>query len=129
MAGELPDQVERLRRSARTRRLAARSIRYLAVGAVAILAVAGLRAAVAPAEPASSPTPPSTADPAAESYALRLARAYLSYDAARPGARERELAELLPEELAPDGGFVPRRGSRDVLWAELAESAPLGGGG
>lgn len=128
MGAELPERVERLRRSARTRRLAARSVRYLAIGAIAILTVAGLRAAVAPAEPPPSPTPPSTEDPAAESYALRLARAYLSYDAARPGARERELAGLLPEELGPDGGFVPRRGSRDVLWAEIAESAPLGAG-
>lgn len=127
MAAELPDRVERLRRSARTRRLSARSVRYLLLVAVAILALAGVRAILAPTEPVS-PAPAATADPAAESYALRLARAYLSYDAARPRARERELAGLLPEELAPDAGFAPRGGSRQVLWAEIAGSEPQAGG-
>ena len=66
MAAELPDRVERLRRSARTRRLSARSVRYLLLVAVAILALAGVRAILAPTEPVS-PAPAATADPAAES--------------------------------------------------------------
>jgi hypothetical protein len=110
------------------RRLAARSPRYVVLGAVAIMAALGLREIVAPGEAAPVVAQTMSSDPASESYALRLARAYLSYDAANPERRERELAQLLPDELAPNGGFVPRRGSRRVLWAQVAESAPVGRG-
>lgn len=117
-----------MRRSARTRRLVARGSRYLLLSAVGIVAAVGVREMVAPREAAPAAAPLAPADRGAESYALRLARAYLTYDAARPQRRDRVLEPLLPEEFAPDGGFIARRGSRSVLWAEIAASASVAGG-
>ena len=60
---------------------------------------------------------------------MQFARAYLSYDAAKPERRERALAAFLPSSLDPDGGFTPARGSQSVLWAEVASNQPALAGG
>ena len=54
-------------------------------------------------------------DNAAQDFAQRFARAYLTYDAARPGRRERMLRPLVPEDFDPGAGVTPR-GHQEVLW-------------
>jgi hypothetical protein len=107
-----------------------RAPRYLFIGALAITSLVGLRELVAPARP-TAPDPPSavTVDQAADDFAVQFARAYLSYDARRPGLRERALRPFLPEDLDVDAGFVPRSGSEAVLWAQVAQNQAAAGGG
>jgi Conjugative transposon protein TcpC len=71
----------------------------------------------------------SSDDVSVEEFACEFARAYLSYDASRPGIRERALAPFVGEALSEGGGFSPRSGSRDVEWVEVAsDQAALTGG-
>lgn len=86
-----------------------------------ITSLVGMRAILAPADAAPLAGVEPVRDYEAEAYAVELARAYLSYDAARPELRVRRLRGLVPDELAPDAGFLPGRGARQVLWAEVAE--------
>lgn len=122
-------RVERLTRSARARRLAARAPRYLFVCFLAVTCVVGVREILVPDRAPLAPTPPVGVDHAAHDLALRFARAYLAHDAARPDARERALSPLVPRDLGPDAGFLGERGRRDVLWAHVAASEPTPGGG
>lgn len=116
-------RVETMRRSARLQRLRARAPRWLFVCAMAITSLVGLREIVVP-EQAPSPPPSFAAgvDRPGEDFALQFARAYLSYDAARPEARERALRPFLTDDLELDAGFVARSGQRRVLWAQVAQS-------
>ena len=118
-----------LRRAARAERLRALAPRYLFAAAVAVLALVGLRELVAPAP--SVPAADSTAavDHAAADFAQRFARAYLTYDVAHPGARERGLRTLVPEELGSDAGLAPARGSQRVVWTEVAQNQEALAGG
>lgn len=121
LTDQISEPVALLRRSARARRAWARAPRYLLAGFLVITSLAGVRTILAPADAAPPPGAEPVRDYEAEAYAVELARAYLTYDAARPELRERRLRGLVPDELAPDAGFLPRRGARQVLWAEVAD--------
>ena len=116
-------------RSARRARLAALAPRHLATAALLTLCALGLRAILLPPAPAAAPSPPPPrADAPSEDFALQFARAYLAYDAARPGARTRALRPFAAG-LPAGAGFTPAAGSRRVQWAEVASDQPALAGG
>jgi Conjugative transposon protein TcpC len=123
-------RVEELCRSVRRSRLAARAPRHLASAALLVLVAIGLRAILAAPSPAGAMARPAAgADAPSEDLALRFARAYLTYDAADPSAREQALAPYLGAGLSAGAGFDASRGSRRVLWEDVAsEQAALQGG-
>jgi conjugative transposon protein TcpC len=121
--------VTRYRLDARWARWRSRLPRFALMGVVLILSLVGLRDLIAPAEPVRASRGHPAVDPAADDFALQFARAYLSYDAAKPERRERALAAFLPSSLDPDGGFTPAAGSQSVLWAEVASNQPALAGG
>lgn len=128
-AASITERVPQARTGARSARLRARLPRYAATAVALILMLAGLRAIVAAPEAAAPSAPAATRDPAAEDFALQFARAYLSFDAARPDQHERALAPFLPHDLDPDAGLIPASGSQQVIWAEVASNqAALAGG-
>lgn len=127
-ATTLRDRVQVVSRSAGLERLRARAPRYLFVALVVVLSLIGLRELISPSESAPARASGPAVDHAAEDFAQRFTRAYLSYDAARPGARERALAGLVPEDLEVDAGLVPR-GSQDVLWTQIAQNQEAIAGG
>jgi hypothetical protein len=116
--------------SVRRARLGALAPRHLATAVLLVFLTLGVRAtffppsAVAPTSPA-----PASADAPSEDFALQFARAYLSFDAADPAARERALAPFLSADLAAGAGFTPASGSREVSWAEVASDQPALAGG
>jgi hypothetical protein len=117
-------------RSARADRWRARVPRYLATAVLVVFLVIGIRAVFLPGHSSRSALPaPAEADPAAEDFALEFARAYLSYDAADPGARGQSLAPFVPHGLDPDAGFASARGSQQVDWIQVASSQPALAGG
>jgi hypothetical protein len=114
---------------ARAARLRAIAPRYLAIAALLVLLGLGLRGLIwAPGTP-HRPPPTTGADAPSEDFALQFARAYLDYDAERPGAHTRALAPFLSAGLQRDGGFFAESGVQRVLWAEVAsdQAALLGG--
>lgn len=116
--------------SMRRSRFAANGPRYLATAALFVFFALGVRATFfssAAAAPAAASAP--TADAPTEDFALQFARAYLSYDAARPGERNRALAPFLSGQLSSGGGFTAASGSQRVLWAEVASDQPALAGG
>jgi hypothetical protein len=118
----LRQRVESVRRSARAERFRARAPRIAFWAVVAILAVGGLKQIVAPASGAGGAEQEAgLVDHAAEELAQRFARAYLSYDVARPAQRERALAELVPSDFDAGGGYLPLRGSRQVISTSVAQ--------
>jgi hypothetical protein len=110
-------------------RLRAAAPRYLAAGAVLLFVALGLHALLWPPTSPTPPGPPAPADAPSEDFALQFARAYLGYDASRPGLRARALAAFTPQGLESGAGFFAASGSRRVLWAEVASDQPalLGG--
>ena len=108
----------------RAERLRAAAPRYLATAALGVLVLVGLRALLWPAQPPPPAPPPATADAPSEDFALRFARAYLTYDAARPALRARALAPFLPASIDREAGFFAASGSQRVLWAEVASDQP-----
>jgi hypothetical protein len=103
--------------------------RYL----LSALAVAGLAAsarfAIDPPRPAmprvaaSGPAPP---DLAAESFAVRFARGYLTWNAAEPQAHETALAPFVGSGIDPDAGLQPpSSGAQRVEWAEVVQEREL----
>jgi hypothetical protein len=116
--------------SVRRARLSALAPRHLATAVLLVFLALGVRAAFFPSSAAAPPPPaPAGADAPSEDFALQFARAYLSYDATDPAARERALAPYLPEGLAAGAGFTASAGSRRVLWAEVASDQPALVGG
>jgi hypothetical protein len=113
-------------RAARLRALAGR---YLLAAALLLLVVLGLRSLFLTPAAAESQPRPAEADAPSLDFALQFARAYLSYDASRPGRRARALAPFIPQGMDRDAGFVPARGSRRVLWAQVASDQPALAGG
>jgi conjugative transposon protein TcpC len=113
----------------RRARIAARAPRYLVLVTVVVLALLGLRDLVRPPHTGSPPRAGARVDRPSEDFALQFVRAYLTYDATRPGARERALAPFLPEGFDPDAGFAPTSGSQAVEWAEVASDQPSVAGG
>lgn len=124
-------RLDRLRRSAGYGRLRARAPRYAFLAMAAILCLAGIRSIVAP--PGSAPSalqqgPP--VDYAEQSFATAFARSYLTYNSARPEAREAALAEFASSGFELGAGFSPpQSGSQQVQWADVAQvQRPLAGG-
>jgi hypothetical protein len=120
-----------IRSSARYGRLRARAPRYAFFAFVALMCVAGIRATLAPSGSSTvvpSPGPP--LDYAEQDFALQFARAYLTYDGARPETRERALAPFASSGLEIGAGFSPpQSGTQNVRWAEVAQAQrPLAGG-
>ncbi|MGN6274699.1 MAG: conjugal transfer protein [Solirubrobacterales bacterium] len=100
-------------------------------GLVVILSVAGLRASLAPSQgssPVSANGP--KIDYAEQNFAEEFARAYLSYDAVAPAAREEALASFTGSSVEAGAGFTPpSSGSQAVTWAQVAQvQHPLAGG-
>jgi hypothetical protein len=120
-----PPRVEELRRRVRRSRLAARAPRHLASIAFVVLACLGLRTLfLTPSPAATSVAAPPGADAPSEDLALRFARAYLTFDAADPAAREEALAPYIPRDLSAGAGFSAQGGSRHVLWEDVASDQP-----
>ncbi len=129
-AGPWGGRVEAVRRSARRSRLAARAPRHLALAVLLVLLALGVREVFSPGEAAPAQAAPrAAADAPSEDLALRFARAYLTYDAADPAAREEALAPYLPDGVDADAGFTATHGSRRVLWEDVAsDQTALAGG-
>jgi hypothetical protein len=111
-------------RSLRAERLRALAPRLVFGVTLGILALAGLRAAVmGPPAPAAAPRVAAVPDQGAQGLAEGFARAYLSWDASHPEARERALRPFLSDSLETDGGLAPASGTqRSVSWtAAVAE--------
>ncbi len=109
--------------SLRAARLRALLPRFLALAVLAVLLALGLRSLLSPPGAAIA-RPRSGADAPSQDFALQFARAYLTYDAARPGARARALAPYLPAGLEAGAGFTAAAGAQRVLWAEVASDQP-----
>jgi hypothetical protein len=126
-------QVNRVRsawQSAHRRRLAAAMPRYLATAVLCVFLVLGVKACFFGARGADAAAPPVTgADAPSEDYALQFARAYLSYDAKRPGLRVRALAPFLAEGLEAAAGAYATSGAQRVRWAQVASDQPALAGG
>lgn len=119
------------RTSARIGRLKVRLPRYLFSALAVILSVAGLRATLAPTNSSSTVSSGGPRiDYAEQNFALEFARAYLSYDAGNPAAREEAIAVLTGSSVEAGAGFTPpTSGSQDVTWTQVAQvQHPLVGG-
>ena len=116
--------------SVRRSRLGAAAPRYLATAALLVFCALGLRASFWPQQPAPAVLAAAAgADAPSRDFALQFARAYLTYDAARPGARARALAPFVPEGLDAGAGFFAASGAQRVLWAQVAsDQRALAGG-
>lgn len=122
-------RVAREQVNARWVRWRSRIPRFAVMGVVVILSLIGLRELVAPDAAPRGGGEDAAVHAAAEDFALQFARAYLTYDAAKPEAREAALAAFMPSHLDPDGGFIPGKGERGVLWAEVASNQKALAGG
>jgi hypothetical protein len=86
-----------------------------------VLVALGLRALLtSPSTPSATAAAPISAGAPSEDLALHFARAYLTYDASDPEAREEALAPYLPEGDGAGGGLTASAGSRKVLWEDVA---------
>ena len=105
--------------------------RYL----LSAVAVAGLAASARfaidpprPQAPRVAAHIPAAPDLAAEGFAVRFARGYLTWNAAEPQAHEDSLAPFGGSGVEPDAGLqTPANGEQRVEWAEVVqerESAP-----
>jgi Conjugative transposon protein TcpC len=121
MSSSTAPRVEELRRGVRRSRLLARWPRHLAGLALLVLVAIGLRTLLMPpASPATEARASASTDAPSEDLALHFARAYLTFDAADPRAREEALAPYLPEGDGAAAGFSASAGSRKVLWEDVA---------
>jgi hypothetical protein len=104
--------------------------RYLATGALCVFFGLGVKACFVGAPNSETVSPPAAdADAPSQDFALQFARAYLTYDAQRPGLRTRALAPFLPEGLEAAAGAYAASGSQRVRWAEVAsDQTALAGG-
>jgi hypothetical protein len=105
------------------------AVRYLALAVLALLLLLGLRALFYSPASVSVASPAPLADAPSRDFALQFARAYLSYDAARPAARSRALSPYLSDAVDADAGYFAAGGSQRVLWAQVASDqlALIGG--
>ncbi|HET7054198.1 MAG TPA: hypothetical protein VFI09_09835 [Solirubrobacterales bacterium] len=116
-------------RDVRGARLRAAAPRHLALAALALLVALGLKGLLWPPALAAPPRPAAAADAPSEDFALQFARAYLTYDAARPQARAHALAPFLSGGLDSGAGFFAADGAQRVGWAEVASDQPALAGG
>lgn len=107
-------------------RWAARAPRLVALALAAVLGAAGLRAALAPPDsPRLVIRHQAGGGLAAQGFAQSFARAYLSWDARRPGERERRLAGMVSTALDPGAGYAPpESGSERVRWTAAVGDQP-----
>jgi hypothetical protein len=86
-----------------------------------VLIALGLRTLlVSPSTPSATVATKTSIDAPSEDLALHFARAYLTYDAADPEAREEALAPYLPKADGAGAGFSDAAGSRRVVWEDVA---------
>lgn len=121
------ERVQVVRRSARWEHVRSRGPRYLFVATTVVMSLIGARELISPGG-SGSRSRSFVLDHASEEFAQRFARAYLSYDAARPAARERALRGLVPDNQAIDADLTPR-GSQQVLWTAVAQNQEAIAGG
>ncbi len=129
-ASPFPERARTGWQSLRRARHSARAPRYLATCVLLVFLALGARAAffAPPAATLLAPSRPA-ADAPGEDFALQFARAYLSYDAARPGERARALAPYLGDRLSEGAGLQPPHGTQSVEWIEVAsDQLALAGG-
>jgi hypothetical protein len=110
-------------------RLRSAAPRYLAIAVLLLLLTLGLRSLFYSPTPASIAPPTPVADAPSCDFALQFARAYLTYDAARPAARSRALAPYISDAVDADAGYFAPGGIQRVLWAEVASDQPALAGG
>jgi hypothetical protein len=125
-----PERAREGWQSVRRARHSARAPRYLATAVLLVFLALGVCAAFFRPAAATllAPSRPS-ADAPSEDFALQFARAYLSYDAARPGERARALAPYLGNRLSEGAGLQPLHGTQSVEWIEVAsDQRALAGG-
>ncbi len=110
-------------------RLAREWHRYLLSAAAVAGLVASARFAIDPPRP---PAPalaahiPAAPDLAAEGFAVRFARSYLTWNAAEPQAREDALAPFVGSGIDPDAGLQPPvSGAQRVESAEVVQEREL----
>jgi len=117
------DRAAGLWMSARYGRARARIPRVLFVAFVVVMSLAGIRSIVAPTHPtAGDGTKAEQADYAAQNFAAEFARAYLTFDGARPERRESRLSRFLPSTLNADAGLSPAVSeAQRVTWTGIAQ--------
>ena len=133
MAGVLQAGVDELSgraqsgwQSVRRARYGAAAPRYLATAILFGFFALGLRTAFFPAAVAAPAAPVSRGvDAPSEDFALQFARAYLSYDAAHPGARARALAPFTSDQLTSGAGFTPAAGAQRVNAGSHPDQNPV----
>lgn len=103
--------------------------RYLFIAVLGLLVVLGLRSLFHSPEASGIERSAALADAPSRAFALAFARAYLTYDAARSGARGRALAPYLSSAVDADAGYFASKGTQRVLWAEIASDQPALAGG
>lgn len=116
-------------RGLRGARLRALAPRYLATAALGVLVALGARTLLWPQRTSPPARRAAAADAPSEDFALQFARAYLTYDAARPQVRARALSPFLPTGLDSGAGFFAASGAQRVRWAEVASDQPALAGG
>ncbi len=126
----LGTRVQELRRSARLVRLRARAPRYLLAFTAVVLSAAGIRSlATAPPTLEVPAELAARVDPAMESFAVRFARAYLSYDSAQAEAYDARLDTFVPAGMDAQAGRTPPDEPQEVEWAQVAQNQEALAGG
>ena len=110
-------------------RLRSAAPRWLIAAVFGLLLALGLRTLLWAPSPVPPPSPPPRADAPSEDFALQFARAYLTYDGDRPGARARALAPFLAGTLEGGAGLLVQGARQRVRWVEVASDQPALAGG
>ncbi|HXD53183.1 MAG TPA: conjugal transfer protein [Solirubrobacteraceae bacterium] len=125
-AGEARAHITISRRSLRRLRLTRESGRYAVIAASMFGLLASARFAIAPPRPAmvrSAPGAGAAIDLAAEGFAVRFARGYLSWNDGEPAGGAATLEAFGGGQLEPGLGLeVPPTGEQRVLWAEVVQA-------
>ena len=106
-------------------RLTRESARYAVIAASMFGLIASARFAIAPPRgtTAAPSAPASATDLAAEGFAVRFTRGYLTWKGDEPALSGSSLESFGGTELEPDLGLeIPPTGEQRVLWAEVVQS-------
>ncbi len=124
------ERVDVVRRSARVERLRAQAPRWLLIATLAITSLVGVRELISPSKADTAVSASPGSDHALEEFAQGFARAYLSYDSARPELRERALARYGVDALDSGAGLTPpTRGAQEVTTTQIAQNQEALAGG